>query len=380
MSQLSTFNPKVTPGSGSVFTLTANSGGAVGPDGSGNINVVGNTTNIVDVGVPGTNTITIAISNSPSITGTTTSSTGFVATTGNVLISAGNLDLPNTNTSGTAGEIQFGGNRWISNYGTANTFVGESSGNTSLTVISADFNTGIGKQSLSALTTGDQNAALGYQSLVDCTSGNSNTALGDSALPTLLSGSNNIAVGKSAGLNYVGAESGNILIGAQGTAAESNITRIGFIGGSSSQTECFIDGIDGVSISTPSYVTINATGQLGSASIPTAFAWHDVTGGSATLAAQNGYIADSASLTTFTLPTNNSFGDTILIVGKGSGGWKIVYTTGQNIIFGNAASTVTTGNIASTNANDCVTLICTTASATVPIFTINNAVGNINIT
>lgn len=115
------------------------------------------------------------------------------------------------------------------------------------------------------------------------------------------------------------------------------------------------------------------------ANVQAGFTWTDVTGGSATLAAQNGYLADKATLTTFTLPTNNVIGDTIFIVGKGSGGWKIVYGAGQNIIFGSTTSTTTTGNVASTQTNDCCTLVCTTASATSPIFTITNAVGNLTV-
>ncbi len=46
------------PGSGSVMTLTGNSGGAVGPDNVGNINVVGDGVSIDIVGNPGTNTLT----------------------------------------------------------------------------------------------------------------------------------------------------------------------------------------------------------------------------------------------------------------------------------------------------------------------------------
>jgi hypothetical protein len=126
--------------------------------------------------------------------------------------------------------------------------------------------------------------------------------------------------------------------------------------------------------------------STGSSSLPTwqasaagGITWTDVTGGSATLAKSNGYVADSASLTTFTMPTNNAIGDTIYIVGKGSGGWKIVYTTSQYIIFGSSTTTTTTGDLASTNANDCVTLVCTTASASAPIFTVMTSIGNITV-
>ena len=102
--------------------------------------------------------------------------------------------------------------------------------------------------------------------------------------------------------------------------------------------------------------------------------------GSATLAAQNGYLADKSTLTTFTLPTNNAIGDTIQVVGKGSGGWTIVYAAGQNIIFGSSTTTTTTGALSSTNLHDCVTLVCTTASITAPIFQVTTAVGNLTIT
>jgi hypothetical protein len=123
----------------------------------------------------------------------------------------------------------------------------------------------------------------------------------------------------------------------------------------------------------------NGAGTITIASTGAGFTWHDVTGGSATVAAQNGYIADKSTLTTFTLPTNNALGDTIVIVGKGTGGWTIVYTTNQNIIFGSSTTTTTSGSLSSTNTNDCCWLVCTTASASAPIFTVINAVGNLTI-
>jgi len=126
-------------------------------------------------------------------------------------------------------------------------------------------------------------------------------------------------------------------------------------------------------------VVTNGANTISIAGTGGGFTWTDVTGGSATVAAQNGYLADKSTLTTFTLPTNNAIGDTILIVGVGTGGWKIVYTTNQKIIFGSSTSTVSTGNVASTNTADCCTLICTTASASAPIFTITNAVGNLTV-
>lgn len=168
---------------------------------------------------------------------------------------------------------------------------------------------------------------------------------------------------------------GVVISGTSGTGALTALSLTSgqvVIGGTSTPAAATLTAGTGISISNGNNsITISASGS--------GFTWHDVTGGSATLAAENGYIADSSSLTTFTMPSNNSFGDTIKIVGKGSGGWKIVYGTSQNIIFGSSTSTTTTGSIASTNANDCVELICSTASASAPLFTVASSVGNITV-
>jgi|ERR1700722_3260217 len=79
------------------------------------------------------------------------------------------------------------------------------------------------------------------------------------------------------------------------------------------------------------------------------------------------YIANNASLTTFTLPATSAVGDIIKIVGSAlnTGGWKVTYTTGQ-IIWGPAgSSTVTTGNAASaTAAAQVMAIQCVVANTT----------------
>jgi hypothetical protein len=57
MSQIGALSTGVFPPAGAVLTLTGNAGGAVGPSGLGNINVVGGTF-INIVGNPGANTLT----------------------------------------------------------------------------------------------------------------------------------------------------------------------------------------------------------------------------------------------------------------------------------------------------------------------------------
>jgi len=60
MSQAGIFVPSALPPGGVVETLTGNTGGAVGPNGADNINVIGDGATITVVGNPGSNTLTIS--------------------------------------------------------------------------------------------------------------------------------------------------------------------------------------------------------------------------------------------------------------------------------------------------------------------------------
>lgn len=85
---------------------------------------------------------------------------------------------------------------------------------------------------------------------------------------------------------------------------------------------------------------------------------------SATLAANSRYITnDGASLVTYTLPTTATIGDTYIIVGGSSGGWKIAQNASQTINLGSSTTTSGVGgSLASSNAHDCVTLTCNTTN------------------
>jgi Chaperone of endosialidase len=246
-------------------------------------------------------------------------------TTGDVLIDAGSLDLPNTTIGSTAGCINMGGIPWLRNYGTNNIFLGPS-GNTTLTVVNAIGNLAFGCNSLASLTTGAGNIVAGVLSLNANTTGNFNiaisnnvmlantsgsynigigvnslhsnvvshnnvalgahslglttaansVALGVDALSAVVTGANNIGLGYSAGINYVGAETNNIVIGAPGTAAETNTIRLGATataGAFTAQTACWIGGIRGVTtgVADAVPVLIDSTGQLGTISSSLAY-------------------------------------------------------------------------------------------------------------
>ena len=93
------------------------------------------------------------------------------------------------------------------------------------------------------------------------------------------------------------------------------------------------------------------------------FIWTDTTGTSATLASGNAYIADNASLVTFTLPTTAALGDTYMVAGKGAGGWKVAQNASQFINYGSVVTTTGTGgSLASTNQWDLVRITCVTVN------------------
>lgn len=258
-----------------VETLTGNTGDICHPQ-VGNINIVGSG----HLSVNGNNTTaTLTIASDGGLSDTFTTDSGAATpSAGNINVFGGdnintagagstvtiNLDesivLPVTNATGTEGLYSLGSNRFMHGRGTANTFLGESAGSLSLTVLTGINNVGIGINSLTAITSANHNTAcgdnsqaanltasyntsLGSSSLATMTSGVANTAIGTLA-GSLLNGNGNTLLGKEAGISYVGTESYNICIGASGTAAESNKIRIGTYGsGSGQQDTAYIAGI-----------------------------------------------------------------------------------------------------------------------------------------
>lgn len=105
--------------------------------------------------------------------------------------------------------------------------------------------------------------------------------------------------------------------------------------------------------------------------------WTDVTGTTQAMSENNGYVSDNSAIVTLTLPTISAFGSVIAVAGKGSGGWKIAQNSGQQIKCGlNSTTLGTSGSISSTNANDCIYILCTTANDS---FTMINSVGNLTL-
>ena len=116
-------------------------------------------------------------------------------------------------------------------------------------------------------------------------------------------------------------------------------------------------------------ITISASGSSG---------WVDQSSATVTMTANTGYTADDgATLITFTLPTTSAIGDSVEINGKGAGLYTIAQATGQQIHFGNLASTSGAGGtVSSTLQYDCIRLRCITANT---IWVVVSSVGNFTV-
>lgn len=169
---------------------------------------------------------------------------------------------------------------------------------------------------------------------------------------------------------------GPVIAGTTTTSALTSVTLTSgqlLIGGTTTPAAATLTAGTGVSISNGNNsITINATGG--------GLSWVDVTGTSATMAVNTGYLADNAGLVTLTLPATAVQFSLIRIAGIGAGGWTVAQAANQKIIFGSKTSTTgVTGSIASTNANDCVELLATVGGASTT-WTVLSAVGNITVT
>jgi len=204
-------------------------------------------------------------------------SNGQVGTIGNVTFS-NNLGLPATAPGGTAGVITLGGEPFIHDFGSQNTFVGTNAGNFAMT---GSNNTGSGFRALFSTTTGFSNTASGNDTLFNNTTGSGNTANGDDVLFTNTTGGHNTAVGRDAlfnntvgsfniGIGYIGGfnlTDGdlNIDIGNSGVAGEANTIRIGTEGNHSRTFIAAVRGrTTGAADAVP--VVIDSNGQLGTTS------------------------------------------------------------------------------------------------------------------
>src|SRR5439155_11157662 len=110
-------------------------------------------------------------------------------------VATGNLVFTGATSTSTTGNVTKGGNRFIHNFGTNNTFMGINAGNFTM---SGTNNNAFGVNALAANTTGARNHAFGTNALAANTTGFDNIAMGNGALQSNTSGAANTAIGASA--------------------------------------------------------------------------------------------------------------------------------------------------------------------------------------
>lgn len=130
-----------------------------------------------------------------------------------------------------------------------------------------------------------------------------------------------------------------------------------------------------VAVSTTAAIVANFRGKI----IPAngySITWNSATTSSITLSAYNGYACNNgASLITFTIPATAAVGDTYIIAGNSSGGWKLQANTGQVIHVGSTASS-TAGSASSQNQYDAINVVCVVANTT---FVTYSMIGNLTV-
>ena len=124
-------------------------------------------------------------------------------------------------------------------------------------------NTAVGSTALIA-GSGQANTAIGQGCLSNATTSNYNTGLGQSVMNSLATGAYNLACGANGGVNYIGSESGNIVLNSPGVSSENNTLHIGSGTGTGNQqlNAAYISGIQGITV-TGSAVLVSSTDQLG---------------------------------------------------------------------------------------------------------------------
>lgn len=213
------------------------------------------------------------------------------------------------------------------------------------------------------------------QGISPSTSGFVLTSNGTSALPTFqaTSGGSTTLTGAVTGTGtgtIATTYAGTVPVTTGGTGVTSATAYAPIFGGTTS-TGAFQSGSVGTS---GQVLTSNGAGAIATfKTLQNSNTWVDQTTTSVTMTTNTGYVADNASLVTFTLPTTASIGDSFEIVGKGAGLWTIAQNSGQTIHFNNQATTAGTGgSISSVTQYDCIMLRCITANTT---FAVTNSMG-----
>lgn len=298
-------------------TLTGNSGGAIAPDGAGNIDILG-TAPINITGNPATFTLTVASDGSIPVS--------FPTDSGTAIPSAGVLNILGTLSDG------------ISTSGSTDTvtlsILDSSTTQRGTTRLSTDSIAIIGTNTVRAVTPVSMTAKLGVQTNGGiCYGTGSTTAMAWTAALT----DGQLLIGDTAGV---------VPVPATLTAGP------------------------GVSI-------VNGAGSITISSSGGGFSWNIVSGTTDDFVASNGYICNNAAGVSVKLPATAAVGDSFKITAL-QVSWTVEQNASQIIHFGDQSTTTGVGgSLASTNARDVLEFICVVANTD---FQVVSSIGNITVT
>lgn len=110
---------------------------------------------------------------------------------------------------------------------------------------------------------------------------------------------------------------------------------------------------------------------------PSGLTWSEVISASHAAVVNEGYIINSASLITVTLPSTANVGDRLAITGSGPGGWRLSQNSGQQIHFDDMSTQAGTGGYLSSSFRyNCVEIQCVVTNTT---WIVRSSVGDINV-
>jgi hypothetical protein len=176
---------------------------------------------------------------------------------------------------------------------------------------------------------------------------------------------NNLNVFGGTGITTSGAGS-NVTIAAAATIAITYTADVGSATPAANNLNIFGAGSSSTS-GAGSTITITSTGG--------GVAWSEITVvGPTQMVNDHGYITNNGSPVQLLLPLTSTLGATIIIVGKGAGGWQINQNAGQTILLGASTTTVgVAGTVASSESSACIEMVCITANT---VWRIRDSAGN----
>ncbi len=310
----------------------------------------------------------ISTGGSLSVTGTSTllGNVGIGTTTPNNLLSV--YDLVDFNNTDFNTKIGYQSGKYIVSGATNNTFLGYQAGlaSSTATTNTADYNTGIGFNSIGRITTGfwntavgavsmnsttigTKNTAIGVLSMASNTTGSANTAVGDESLDINSTGSYNTAIGQQA--LYLGTGSYNTAIGALNlrlqTTGNKN-TALGYQAGLNITTASS-SIIIGANVNAPS-ATVDGQLNIGNLIYGIGVYQGDVS--SASPAAGNIGIGISNPTSQFQVASSTSNATTSIEIGKtgqNKGSCLVLYDAAGTAVYASVATGASTFTLSATS-------------------------------